>query len=82
MRFDIRYTHIFLVSWINFNKRPYDFSGPYFLRILLHVFPYSVRMQENTDQKDSEYGHFSPSEKLMMGHQFLLAVIWNSDLQL
>ena len=23
--------------------------------------PYSVRMQENTDQKNSEYGHFSNS---------------------
>ena len=24
--------------------------------------PYSVQMQENTDQKNSEYGHFSRSE--------------------
>ena len=24
--------------------------------------PYSVRMRENTDQKNSEYGHFSYSE--------------------
>ena len=27
--------------------------GPY--------FPYSVRMRENSDQKNSEYGHFSRS---------------------
>ena len=25
--------------------------------------PYSVRMRENTDQKNSEYGHFSRSDK-------------------
>ena len=27
------------------------------------IFPYSVRMQENTDKNNSEYGHFSRSEK-------------------
>ena len=26
---------------------------------LIHVFPYSVRMRENMDQKNSEYRHFS-----------------------
>ena len=26
---------------------------------MLRISPYSVRMQENTDQKNSEYGHFS-----------------------
>ena len=26
---------------------------------LLRISPYSVRMRENTDQKNSEYGHFS-----------------------
>ena len=34
-----------------------SFSGAYFLRIP----SYSVRMRENTDQKNSEYGHFSRS---------------------
>ena len=26
---------------------------------LLHISPHSVRMRENTDQNNSEYGHFS-----------------------
>ena len=25
------------------------------------IFPYSVQMRENTEQKNSEYGHFLPS---------------------
>ena len=29
---------------------------------ILRTSTYSVRMQENTDQKNSEYGHFSRSE--------------------
>ena len=28
--------------------------------------PYSVRMRENTDQNDSEYGHFSRSEQIRL----------------
>ena len=32
------------------------------VRIRSFSVPYSVRMQENTDQKISEYGHFSRSE--------------------
>ena len=28
---------------------------------ILRVSPYSVRMQENADQNNSEYGHFSLS---------------------
>ena len=35
------------------------FSGPYFP-------PYSVQMQENTDQKNSVFGHFSRSAKSIM----------------
>ena len=27
------------------------------------ISPYSVRMRENTDQKNSEYGHFSCSDR-------------------
>ena len=30
---------------------------------ILRISPYSVRMRENTDQKNSEYGHFSGSGK-------------------
>ena len=32
---------------------------------ILRISPYSVRMQENTDQKNSEYGHFSRSGSLI-----------------
>ena len=44
---------------------------PVFFRIgfeygeILRISPFSVRMQENTDQNDSEYGHF-----LGVGSQF------------
>ena len=30
-------------------------------REIVCIFPYSVEMRENTDQKNSEYGHFSSS---------------------
>ena len=50
-------------------KGPYsDFFWSVFFRIqteygeLQSISPYSVRMRENTDQKNSEYGHFSRSE--------------------
>ena len=26
--------------------------------VLLHISPYSIRMRENADQNNSEYGHF------------------------
>ena len=44
--------------------RIWSFSGPYFPAIGLNTerSPYSVRMRENTDQKNSEYGLFSRSE--------------------
>ena len=29
---------------------------------ILRIFPYSVRMQENKDEKNSEYGYFSRSK--------------------
>ena len=35
-----------------------EFSGPYFPAFGLRIFPYSVWMRENTDQKNSEYGHY------------------------
>ena len=36
-------------------------SGPYFPAFRLSISPYSVYMQENTEQKNSEYRHFSSS---------------------
>ena len=30
---------------------------------ILRISPYSVRMRENTNHKNSEYGHFSRSER-------------------
>ena len=47
-----------------------SFSGPYFPAFGLNMDRYrvslqnSVRMRENTDQDNSEYGHFSRSEML------------------
>ena len=37
--------------------------GLFLVLIFWHSNSYSVRMRENTDQKNSEYGHFSPSEE-------------------
>ena len=45
-----------------------SFSGPYFPRNrteyeeITSISPYSVRIRENTDQKNSEYGQFLHSE--------------------
>ena len=42
-----------------------SYSGPYFPRIrtaygkIQSISQYSVRTRENTDQENSEYGHFS-----------------------
>ena len=35
-------------------------------REIFRIAPYSVRMRENTDQKNSKYGHFSPIFKALM----------------
>ena len=44
------------------------FSSPYFPAFGLYTERYkSVQMQENTDQKNSECGHFSRSEKHHLG---------------
>ena len=52
-------------------KCPYSvLFWPVFSRIrtekgeIRSIFPFSVQMQENTDQNNSEYGHFSLSEIL------------------
>ena len=35
-----------------------SFTAPCFPAFGLHISPYSVQMWENTDQKNSKYGHF------------------------
>ena len=57
--------------WTRFSRCPYlELFGSAFARIRteygkkLRISPYSVRMRENTDQNNSEYGHFSRSESL------------------
>ena len=46
-----------------------SYSGPHFYRIrtkygeILRISPYSVRMRENVDQNNSEYGHFLRSDR-------------------
>ena len=52
-----------------------SFSGPYFPTFGLNterysVSPYSIQMQGNTDQKNSEYGHFSCSTCLHKANHF------------
>ena len=46
-----------------------SFSGQYFPEL---ISLYSVRMRENTDQKNCEYGHFSRSVLLLPKGQFVL----------
>ena len=45
------------------------FSGPYFpvfgLNTEIYKSPYSVRIQENKDQKKLRFGHFSRSDPFM-----------------
>ena len=49
----------FPVNFVEFLRTPFPFSIEYLLWLLLRISPYSVWMWENTDQKNSEYGHFS-----------------------
>ena len=46
--------------------RIWSYSGLYFpafgLNTVVRISPYSVQMRENTDQNNSEYGHFLRSE--------------------
>ena len=41
--------------------RIWNFSSPYFsgFGLITERYPYSVRIRENMNQKNSEYGHFS-----------------------
>ena len=41
--------------------RIWSYSGPHFPAFGQSISPYSVRMRENTDQNNSEYGHCLPS---------------------
>ena len=34
-------------------------------RVVLSISPYLVQMRENTDQKNSEYGHFSRNVRIL-----------------
>ena len=45
-----------------FNRNKYHWHWAKSVRIRSYSGPYSVRMQENTDQKNSEYRHFSRSD--------------------
>ena len=39
---------------------------------MVRIFPYSVQIRENTNQKNSEYGRFSRSGGLhIQGHTYL-----------
>ena len=55
-----------------------EFSWSVFLRIwtkyenIRSIYPYSVQMRENTDQKNFEYGHFSSSVYLTWVFEVLL----------
>ena len=39
----------------------------------LRIAPYSVRMRENTDQNNYEYGHFSRSDSAQVK---IISVLW------
>ena len=47
--------------------------GDFLLRIFHHS-PYSARMRKNTDQKNSEYGQFSRSQRVT---SFLILLLHN-----
>ena len=57
-------------------KCPYsEFFWSAFSRIqtaygeIFPIFPYSVRMRKNTDQKNSQYGHFSSFVTIIPFHE-------------
>ena len=47
---------------------------------ILRISPYSVRIRENTDQNNSEYGHFSRSDISLKKWQILL-IFNDADIQ-
>ena len=53
-------------------KCPYsELFWSVFSRIRTCISPYSVRMRENADQNNSEYGHFPRSDSLTKKQQHL-----------
>ena len=45
---------------------------------ILRIFPYSLRMRENTDQKNCEHGHFF-TQRLLRGFERQISyVVWSS----
>ena len=57
-----------------------SFSGPYFppfeLGDLLRKSPYSVQTRENTDQKNSVFGHISHSDSLLCSIFWLMKLCY------
>ena len=47
-----------------------SYPGPHFPAFGLNISPYLVRMRENADQNNSEYGHFLRSDynQLILDH--------------
>ena len=64
LRKKCRYTELF---WSAFSRIWTEYGE------ILRISPYSVRMRENADQNNSEYGHFLRNDNLK--HQELLFVL-------
>ena len=66
-------------------KCPYsEFSGPYFSAFGLNteirsIASYSVQIRENTDQKNSEYGHFLRSEENIEIESTIRPILYSSQ---
>ena len=59
--------------WSVFSSIPTEYGK------ILHISPYSVRMRENTEQKNSVFGYFSRSEKCeIMKGIWLLFTRWKT----
>ena len=58
------------------SARIWSYTGLYFPSFGLNISPYSVRMRGNTDQNNSEYGHFLRSEKKKKKAAYALTTDW------
>ena len=60
-----------------------SFSGPYFPALKLNTERYGVlvRMRENTDQKNSEYGHFSRSKLAHLFFSYFAMILGSKKCQ-
>ena len=63
----VKFIIILNKSYIVTSVRNWNYSGPY-----------SVRMRENTDQKNSEYEHFSPVKWELAVHETLYSRVESS----